>query len=40
MRLYPPELVVGDHEGFTPGKDIFNRAEIGLGFDEIAKIAS
>lgn len=31
MRLFPPPLIIGDTEGFTPEKDTFGRAEIGEG---------
>lgn len=29
MRIFPPEVEVGDYEGFTPEKDIFRRKEFG-----------
>ncbi len=29
MHLFPPQLQIGDEEGFSPGKDIFGRAEHG-----------
>jgi predicted KAP-like P-loop ATPase len=31
MRIFPPDLEIGDHEGFDPKKDIFQRAEFGKG---------
>lgn len=31
MRIFPPELEIGDREGFDPKKDIFQRAEFGKG---------
>lgn len=31
MRIFPPDLEIGDHEGFDPKKDIFQRAAFGKG---------
>lgn len=31
MRIFPPSLEIDDHEGFDPGKDIFQRAFFGKG---------
>lgn len=31
MRIYPPDLDIGDTEGFTAEKDIFSRAALGEG---------
>lgn len=31
MKLFPPPLTVGDNEGFSKEKDIFNRQELGKG---------
>jgi hypothetical protein len=35
MRIFPPELEIGLHEGFDPKKDIFKRAELGRGLTNI-----
>ena len=35
MRLFPPPLDISDDEGFTPEKDIFNRAQLGAGLTNI-----
>ncbi len=35
MHLFPPRLEIGDHEGFTPDKDIFGRSSIGVGLTNI-----
>tara|TARA_R110000751_G_scaffold307857_2_gene432855 strand:+ start:21657 stop:23009 length:1353 start_codon:yes stop_codon:yes gene_type:complete len=29
MRIHPPALEIGDHEGFNPEKDLFGRAHLG-----------
>jgi len=35
MRLFPPPLEIGDEEGFTPEKDIFGRAQLGLSLQNV-----
>lgn len=35
MRLFPPPLMIGDTEGFTKEKDLFDRADIGRGLANI-----
>lgn len=35
MRLFPPELVIGDYEGFTPEKDLFARKNFGEGLGNL-----
>lgn len=35
MRLFPPELVIGDFEGFTPEKDLFARKNFGEGLGNL-----
>jgi hypothetical protein len=35
MRIFPPDLEIGDHEGFNPSKDIFQRAEFGKGITNL-----
>jgi hypothetical protein len=35
MRIFPPDLEIGDHEGFNPKKDIFQRAEFGKGITNL-----
>lgn len=35
MRVYPKPLEIGDMEGFTPEKDLFNRAELGKGMSHL-----
>ncbi|WP_425087911.1 KAP family P-loop NTPase fold protein [Stappia sp.] len=29
MKVYPPQLEIGEQEGFTPQKDLFGRADLG-----------
>jgi predicted KAP-like P-loop ATPase len=29
MKVYPPQLEIGEQEGFTPEKDLFGRADLG-----------
>ena len=31
MHIFPPQITISDGEGFSPEKDIFNRAEFGTG---------
>jgi KAP family P-loop domain len=31
MRIFPPDVEIGDHDGFVPEKDIFQRAGFGKG---------
>lgn len=40
MRIFPPPLDIGDHEGFTPEKDIFRRAEFGRGIANLLASSS
>ncbi len=35
MRLFPPELEIGDYEGFTPEKDFFQREKFGEGLGNL-----
>lgn len=35
MRVYPKPLEIGDLEGFTPEKDLFNRAELGRSMSHL-----
>lgn len=35
MRLFPPELEVGEYEGFAPDKDIFSRKQFGEGLGNL-----
>jgi hypothetical protein len=37
IRLFPPELEIGPEEGFTPGKDIFDRKPFGERLTNIVK---
>ena len=37
VRIFPPELQIGEEEGFTPEKDLFNRADFGLGLSNLVK---
>src|SRR4051794_12854614 len=37
MRIFPPPLVIGEVEGFTPEKDIFGRAETGKGLTSLVE---
>jgi tRNA A37 threonylcarbamoyladenosine biosynthesis protein TsaE len=40
MRIFPPALEIGDHEGFTPQKDIFQRAAFGKGIANLLGTSS
>jgi predicted KAP-like P-loop ATPase len=40
MRLFPPPLEIGDEEGFTPEKDIFGRAQRGVGLTNLVSLVS
>lgn len=40
MRIFPPRIQVSDFEGFTPSKDIFNRAALGEGLTNIVGTVS
>lgn len=40
MRIFPPALVIGEREGFTPDKDIFNRADFGAGLTHLVGAVS
>jgi GTPase SAR1 family protein len=40
MRIFPPELEIGDREGFDPKKDIFQRAEFGMGIANLLSKSS
>lgn len=35
MRVYPKPLEIGDREGFSPEKDLFNRANLGKGMSHL-----
>ncbi len=35
MRLFAPQLQIGDQEGFSAGKDLFERASIGQGLTNL-----
>ena len=35
MRIFPPDLEIGEHEGFDPKKDIFQRVEFGKGITNL-----
>jgi predicted KAP-like P-loop ATPase len=35
MRLFPPPLSIGDKEGFSREKDIFDRGPIGMGLTNL-----
>jgi hypothetical protein len=37
MRIFPPDLEIGDNEGFDPQKDIFQRAEFGKGITNLLR---
>jgi hypothetical protein len=39
MRIFPPQLKIGDEEGFTPEKDIFQRAPFGEGLTNLVSVA-
>ncbi len=38
MKVYPTPIEVGDTEGFSPGKDLFNRAELGAGLTNLVTV--
>jgi KAP family P-loop domain len=40
MRIFPPALEIGDHEGFDPQKDIFQRAAFGAGIANLLGTSS
>jgi hypothetical protein len=40
MRIFPPALEIGDHEGFDPQKDIFQRAAFGKGLANLLGTSS
>jgi len=35
MKIFPPELVIKDYDGFVPEKDIFKRSELGEGLTNL-----
>lgn len=39
MRLFPPPLAIGDTEGFTEEKDLFDRADLGRGLANLIDAA-
>jgi hypothetical protein len=40
MRLFPPQLEIGDTEGFAPDKDIFGRAALGQRLTNLMSLVS
>jgi hypothetical protein len=39
MKIFPPAIEIGDLEGFTPEKDIFQRAVFGDGLTSLVSAA-
>ncbi len=40
MRLLPPDINIGDDEGFTTDKDIYQRKPIGDGLTNLISLVS
>ena len=40
MRLFPPEPVIGDKEGFSKDKDLFGRASLGEGLKNLVRVVT